>query len=104
MTLTEDSMAESLKKMQGLLKAAGTALEDGAAHVAGFADHDEFRRSLIKGLDSHPAFVDAVRAFHGHAGSAAAGDQGQTPRKIVPSGRVQAPRHDSPRGGRNKAG
>jgi hypothetical protein len=96
-------MAASLKKMQDLLKAAGVALEDGAAHVAGYADHEEFRRALIAGLDGHPGFVDAVRVFHGKAGDPPSGAKGQSPRKVVPAGRVQAPRHDSPRGARAKA-
>lgn len=102
MTPTEDPMATSLKKMDQVIKAAGVALEDGAVHVAGFADHDDFRRSLIASLDAHPAFVDAVRSFHAKAQAAPAGAKGQTPRKIVPSGRVQASRHDSPRGARSK--
>jgi hypothetical protein len=103
MTTTEDNMATSLKKMDQVIKAAGVALEDGAAHVAGFSDHEDFRRSLIASLDAHPAFVDAVRIFHGKAGAAPTGSKGQTPRAMVQAGRVQAPRHDSPRGARAKA-
>ncbi|HXC65622.1 MAG TPA: hypothetical protein VNZ67_14770 [bacterium] len=101
---TEDFMANASKKMDGVIKAAGAALEDGAARAASFADHDDFRRPLVAGLNAHPAFVKAVRAFHGQSGSVPAGAKGQTPRKVVPAGRVQAPRHDSPRGRRNKAG
>ena len=97
-------MSDALKKMDGMIKAAGTALQEGAAHAAGFADHEDFHRSLVAGLAAHPAFAKAVRAFHGQSGAAPAGAKGQTPRKVVPAGRVQAPRHDSPRGARNKAG
>ncbi|HXB96840.1 MAG TPA: hypothetical protein VNZ54_02230 [bacterium] len=49
------------------------------------------------------ALQAALRVLRGQAGSTPTGQRGQTPRKIVPSGRVQAPRHDSPRGPRAKA-
>jgi hypothetical protein len=97
-------MADAVKKMDHVIKAAGVALEDLAAHAAGYADHGEFRRALVAGLDAHPAFVKAVQAFHGRARATAPGVKGQTSRKVVPAGRVQAPRHDSPRDGRGKAG
>lgn len=49
------------------------------------------------------ALQAALRVLRGQPGSTPTGQRGQTPRKIVPSGRVQAPRHDSPRGPRAKA-
>jgi hypothetical protein len=104
MTLNQDPLAESVKKMQGLMKATGVALEDLAAHAAGYGDHAEFRRALVAGLDAHPAFVKAVRAFHGQAKAAPPGAKGQAARRVAPAGRVQAPRHDSPRGARKKSG
>ncbi|HTB33321.1 MAG TPA: hypothetical protein VK842_00515 [bacterium] len=99
---TEDPMAPTMKRIQDLVKAAGLALEDGVSHAAGYANHEEFRRSLIAGLDGHPGFVDAVRVFHGQAAAPPKGAKGQTPRAMVQAGRVQAPRHDSPRGARAK--
>lgn len=86
-------------KVTRVLSAAIAALETASARAAGYADHEAFRRSLVRHLASHPAFIAAVKQFHGAAASA-----GQIARKVVPAGRVQAPRHDSPRGSRANKG
>ena len=86
------------KKTQTLLAAAEAALTEGAERVENFKDVEEFRRSLVKALETHGAFGDAARVLHSHVNSAEHSGKGQTPRKVVPAGRVQAPRHDTPKG------
>jgi len=92
-------MTKAKHKTQGMLDEAGTVLADMASHVAGYTDHNAFRRALIDALEAHPGFKREVRSFHGGSGKAPLPPKaGQTGRTVVPAGRVQAPRHDSPRG------
>lgn len=91
-------MPDIKKKTQALLVAAKDALAEGVERVEHFKSVEAFRRSLVKALETHGAFGDAARALHSHANSVDHSGKGQTPRTVVPAGRVQAPRHDSPRG------
>jgi hypothetical protein len=86
------------KKAQTLYAAAKDALTEGVERVERFKSVEEFHRSLVKALESHGAFGDAARALHSHVNSVDHSGKGQTPRTVVPAGRVQAPRHDTPKG------
>jgi hypothetical protein len=90
-------MPEAKKKFRSLLAAAETALEEGVARAARFEDAQDFKRSLLKALDSHAGFKAAAKIVHAHAKTPPPGHN-QVSRKIVPSGRPQAARHDTPRG------
>ena len=91
-------MPETKKKVRALLAAAETALAEGVARAARFEDAADFKRSLVKALDTHTEFTAAARILHAHAKGGPKPKGSQVPRKMVQSGRMQAPRHDSPRG------
>lgn len=55
----------SLKsKASGLLSAAEVVLLEASARAMHFEDSQDFKRSILKALDVHPAFEAAVRKFH----------------------------------------
>jgi hypothetical protein len=90
------------KKVQDLLQSAKDALAEGVERVEHFTDSKDFHQSLVRALDKHQDFKNAVRDFHLHSvsGNGARNDhgKGQVPRQVVPAGRVQAPRRDTPKG------
>lgn len=88
----------SKKKTRDLFVSAEDALAEGITRVGQFTDSGEFHRSLVQALGRHRAFKNAVRDFHARSVSGNGSAKGQAPRQVVPSGRVQAPRHDSPKG------
>jgi hypothetical protein len=83
---------------RALLNAAGTALSEGLERPERFKDGEEFRRSLVRVLGQHAGFAEAAKNYHAHVMKSAPTSKGQTPRVLVPAGRVQAPRHDTPKG------
>jgi hypothetical protein len=90
------------KKVQDLLASAKEALAEGVERVEHFTNSEDFHRSLVRALDKHQDFKNAVRNFHLHSvsgnGPVNRQGKGQVPRQVVPAGRVQAPRRDTPKG------
>jgi hypothetical protein len=96
--LKERAMSLSEQKKRTLHSSANLAISKAVARAARFTEADGFRRSLVMALDKHPGFSNAVEAFHTHALSGKAPGKGQVARTVVPAGRVQAPRRDTPKG------
>jgi hypothetical protein len=96
----EIAMPKTRIKFRALMSAAEAALAQGAERTLRSVSAADFKRSLLKTLEAHAGFAKAAGALHAHAHAMAmpAPKKTQTPRKIPASGRVQAPRHDSPRG------
>ena len=93
-------MPETKKRVRALLTAAEAALAKGAADAKRHVDAADFKRFLLKHLEAHKAFAKAAGALHAHvhAMPVLPPKKTQTPRPLHPSGRVQAPRRDTPRG------
>jgi hypothetical protein len=93
-------MPQTKIKVRALMSAAEAALAPGAARSKHFVSVADFKRSLLQRLAKHAGFAKAAGALHAHAHAMAQPTAKRVPvtRKIVPSGRVQAPRQDSPRG------
>ncbi len=76
-----------------LLNAAEMALLEAASRALRFEDAEDFKRSLIKSLETHPVFGREVRDFHAPMRMKAGGSSkasGARPR--VQKGRVQGSR------------
>jgi len=86
------------KKTRALLSEANLALAQGIEGADRFKDVEKFRRSLIKALENHSGFKAAAQTYHLHILSMGHTEKGQVPRQVVPAGRVQAPRYDTPKG------
>jgi hypothetical protein len=92
--------SEAEKKIQDLLTSAKDALAEGVERVEHFTDSKDFHQALVRALDKHQDFKNAVRDFHLHSvsGTVPSPGKGQVSRQVVPAGRVQAPRRDTPKG------
>jgi hypothetical protein len=91
-------MSTTKKRVQHLVTATEAAFAKAAAQASKFKKPKEFKGYLLKTLDKHPEFSHATQALHEHALALFQSVKNQFPRQIIPSGRVQAPRHDSPKG------
>lgn len=91
-------MVVTKAKIKSMLAAAEEVFADSVARAARFADSKDFKRSLVKALDKHVDFSKASQDLHAHVRQGLSGAKSQIARKMTSSGRVQAPRHDSPRG------
>lgn len=107
--------AELRLRAKRLLAAAGSALAEPLAVVAGFKNAKAFKAELIKSLETHPEFHQAAHDLHGMhmqiAGLKAPKLSDKSRGPVRPSGRVQATRNepshvqwDRSRGKRAKGG
>jgi hypothetical protein len=90
---------ERLKLLRALADGAEEGLEKAIASVSGYAGPEEMRAALAKTLFQEPEVRQALHELY-HKAKESYGNSAK-PRAIDKrkmTGRVQAPRHDSPKG------
>lgn len=85
-------MSSIEEKTRTLLTSAKAALAEGFERVEHFAEPHEFKESLVKALDRHPAFKNAVEEFHAFALAKVRAARIQAAEKIAPADLMQVPR------------